>query len=173
MNKSSRYFLSSLGFMLLSALRPMKPLWARIVPVGTLVAVTLVGIALVGIAPALAVDGRDFAGSWRVENVTDLGDEVRLTLHLRVYNYSDADVVGGTILLTDRLAPGASYGSFLGVDIRDRESVGLFSDVIIPRAEYDYWAIGGHPCLHIEFTDASADAVSRTIELHPMLPGEE
>jgi len=146
----------------------MRRLWVWNMALGT-----FVSVALLVAVPALAKDGRDFAGSWRVENVTDLGQEVRLTLHLRVYNYSDADVVGGTIVLTDWHVAAQSYGSFLGVDVRDRESVGLLGDVTILRAEYDYWAIGGHPRLHIEFTDASADAVWRTIELRPMLPGEE
>ena len=129
----------------------------------------LVGIALV----AGAADGRDFGGSWRVENVMDFGDDVALTLRLSVHNHSHSDVVAGTITVADSLVPGQIYWSFYDVAAPNRESVDLRSDVLVPRAEYEYWAIGGHPHMQIEFMDATGDVVSRTIELGPMRQGEE
>jgi hypothetical protein len=49
-------------------------------------------VLLAPINPGRATDGRDFAGFYEVSNVTDLGDTVRVTLTVRVRNYSDADV---------------------------------------------------------------------------------
>ena len=122
---------------------------------------------------APAKDGRDFAGFYAVNNVTDLGEEVRVTLTVRVYNYSDADVTGATITLEDSLLPDKTYGSFTLVSIRDRESVRLSGDFTIPRREYDQWQEGDTPQLRIEFKDAAGNTVERLIELAPMPVEEE
>ena len=157
MNKSSGYFLSSLGFMLLSALRAMKPLWARIVPVGAFVAVTLVGIAPASVA--------DFAGTWRIQHVS-VGDEVVLVLHLRIVNQSGADVVEATVRVDDPVVPDRqSHPSFNGLAIPANESVDLSGDMIVERWVYEQWLAGGQPSVHIEFADAYGNPVSQPLKL--------
>jgi hypothetical protein len=117
-------------------------------------------------------DGRDFAGFYGVSNVTDLGAEVRVTLTLRIHNYSSSDVADAAFTLEDSLLPDTSYGSITNVPIAHRRSVGLSGDFTITRYEYDLWAYGAMPQLRITYTDASGSIVRRTIELAPMPPAE-
>lgn len=122
---------------------------------------------------ALAKDGRDFAGFYAVSNVTDLGEEVRVTLTVRVWNFSDADVTDATITLEDYALPNATYGSFTHVSIRDRESARLASDFTAPKREYERWENGGTPRMRVAYKDAAGKTVERMIELAPMLLDEE
>jgi hypothetical protein len=41
-------------------------------------------------------DGRDLAGFYAVSNVTDLGEEVRVTLSVRVHNYGQGRTLRAT-----------------------------------------------------------------------------
>jgi hypothetical protein len=129
---------------------------------------------LLPFSPVRATDGRDFAGFYEVTNVTDLGDTVRLTLTVRVYNYSDADVSGATVTLQDPSLVGNDYGSYPGtVSIADRESARLSAEFTISRAEYDRWQEGATPSLRIDYTDSAGNAIRRMIELAQMPVGEE
>lgn len=121
-----------------------------------------------------ATDGRDFAGFYEVSNVTDLGDTVRLTLTVRIFNYSDADLSGATITLQDSLQAATDYGSYPGsLSLADRESVRLTNEFTLPRTEYDRWQNGATPSLRIQHSDGAGNAVQRMIELAAGLAGEE
>ena len=122
---------------------------------------------------ALAKDGRDFAGFYEVADTLDLGEEVRVTLRFRIFNYGDADVQGAIITLEDSLLLPASYGSFDFISIEQGNSVRLEKDFFIPQSEYDLWQSGATPRLSVQYTDASAITVHRSVELLKMLVGEE
>ncbi len=123
---------------------------------------------------SLATDGRDFAGFYDVSNVTDLGDTVRVTLTVRVLNYSDADVSGATVTLQDSFLIDTDYGTFPGtISIPDRDSVRISANFTVSRAEYDSWQSGGTPRLRVDYQNNSGNAVRRTIELAEGLAGEE
>jgi hypothetical protein len=133
----------------------------------------LAGAALAGAVTLGANDAHDFSGSWRVENVIDLGGNTGLTLRLELYNHSTTDVLDGSITISDSLVPADAYGSFNCGIVRARERVDVTADVVVSRAEYEHWASGGHPHLTMEFANAVGELVSRTIELGPMRPEEE
>lgn len=138
----------------------------------TLLIVLLVAIALTILVPGrvLAADGRDFAGFYQTGEVTELGEHVEVELVVRVFNYSDADVLGASIVLEDSSLPGRALGSFLQtVDIRERESVRATSTFIIPRPEYERWQDGATPPLRLELADAAGTTRLAPIELAPML----
>ena len=131
-------------------------------------------LILLAASTAVAKDGRDFAGFYEVSNVVELGQELQVTLTVRVFNYSDADVNDATITLEDSLLPGETYGSYLTpVYVQPRESVRLSDHFTIPRREYEYWQEGGTPSLTIKFRDPDGNTILRMIELAPMLVGGE
>ncbi len=114
-------------------------------------ALTLLCLLLLGAGLLSAEDVRDFAGLYMIGEITDLGDQVRVSLTVRVTNYSGADVVAATITLEDSLLPGQSCGTFLRL--------------VIPRREYDQWQSGPTPQLRIEFKNGAGQTVQRMIEL--------
>lgn len=132
-------------------------------------------VVLLAAGGLLAEQGRDFAGFYKLgEDVTDLGEEVRVTLTVRIFNYSDADVIGAKIVLEGSLLPGEDLGSFAAiVDIRDRESVRVSEPFTVPRREYEQWQEGGSPRLRLEFTDAAGTKQRAPVELAPMLVDPE
>ncbi len=118
-------------------------------------------------------NGRDFAGFYDVKDATDLGSEVQLTLLLRLFNYSDAEVADATLTLRDSLLRQKSYGSFPSVSVGDRQSVRLSGGFTIPHREYERWQRGAVPNLIIEFKDAAGKSIRRRIELVKMPLGEK
>jgi len=129
---------------------------------------------LLSAALAMPADGgRDFAGSYALSEVTDLGPEVRVTLTVRVHNYSDADVSDATITLEDSLFPDTSYGQFEHVSIARGESVRLQDVFMVASSEYEVWQAGGAPHLRVRFRDAAGKDAERLIELAPGLREEE
>lgn len=108
---------------------------------------------------SLAEDGRDFTAMYAVSNANVGSDTVALTLTLRLFNHSGADVADATVVLEDPSQQGGSFGSITGVAVRYREDIRLSADFIISRAEYDAWQQGGQPKLHIDFTDANGNSV--------------
>ena len=128
-------------------------------------------VLLVGIL-APAKDGRDFAGFYDVADTLDLGEEVRVTLRFRIFNFGDADVQGAIITLEDHVQL-TSYGSFDFISIEQGNSVRLEKDFFIPQWEYDLWQEGATPRLSVQYTDAAANTVYRSVELMEMLVGEE
>jgi hypothetical protein len=151
--------------MLAQSLRPGSvPLLA-----GVLLLVTLVVPANVP-----AEDVRDFAGFYKVGEITDLGDQVTLPLTVRIFNYSGAEVIGARIILEDSLVPGEDRGSFAAtVDLPDRESAAASDTFTVPRHEYEQWQEGAHPWLRLEFTDAAGTKQRAAVALAPMLIDEQ
>lgn len=136
----------------------------------------LASLLLLASGPRTAAeDGRDFAGFYQVgEDVTDLGEDVRVTLTVRIHNYSGADVIGAKIILEDSLLPAEDLGTFAAiVDIRYRESARASEPFTVPLRLYDQWQEGVPPHLRLEFTDAAGTKQRAPVELGPMLVDEE
>ena len=147
----------------------MHPLCVSRERVGILACLILLAASL-----APAKDGRDFAGFYEVSEVMRFVDEFQVTLTVRVFNYSDADVNDATITLEDSFLPGEPYGSFITpVYFQDRESVRLSDRFTIPRREYEGWQEGRTPRLTIEFMDADGNTLRRPVELAQMPLGKE
>ena len=130
-------------------------------------------VLLLAAVPTHAANGRDFAGFYEIENVTEQGPTVRLTFSVRLFNYSGAKVSGATLTLRDRLLPPQGSGSFPSLSFGDRESVRVSAEVTISRFEYERWRRGGVPNLLIEFRDAQGNLVRRRAELTQRPVGKE
>src|SRR5207249_7198308 len=72
-------------------------------------ALVLVGLALAGTAWG---DGREFSGFYRVSDVSVSGDTASLTLTLRLFNHSTADVLNETVMLCDWVITSRNLGTF-------------------------------------------------------------
>lgn len=132
------------------------------------------GLVLFPALSGRAADGRDFLGTYKVTDATDLGGSYRVTLKLRFFNYSDSDVINATVTLQDSLRPGTDFGSFADtVSIASKDEVRLSGDFTISREEYMSWSNGGAPSFRIEFSDGSQGQVRRTIEVTEAVAGVE
>ncbi|MFL6451825.1 MAG: hypothetical protein ACJ746_29775 [Bryobacteraceae bacterium] len=131
------------------------------------------GVLLSAPRPLAAADGRDFAGSYQLTDIFDQGDTLIATFTARVFNYSDADVSDGTVVLDSRIVPGQSYWSFPSVSVVNRGSVRLRCVIKIPRAEYNTWQQGARPNLHVDTANDDGTSLRRMVELTRNLSGEE
>ena len=129
-------------------------------------------LALFATTPALAGNGRDFAGFYHYEKTADVGDTKQMTLSLRLFNYSGANVADAVVMLEGQLPLGETYGSIAGVYVDDGASGPVTGTFAIPDADYQRWQAGALPHLRIEYTDSNGNRVRRPIELIPALMGE-
>ena len=124
-------------------------------------------LIFLGATQSAAVDGRDFAGFYELNNVVDQGNVVLFNLAVRVFNYSDADVIGASVVLEDPLLLEA-YAVFPNVRIDYQGSVLLSGAASVPGWEYDQWRRGGSPRFTIAYEDAAGNVILRLIELVQM-----
>ena len=116
---------------------------------------------------SLAANGRDFAGFYEIRNVVDMGDQASVTLIVQPMDYSGADVFGATITVRDAFLINA-YATFI-VDLPNRETTVLQSDITFPKSEYERWRQGVPPVVLIRYTDAAGKTHRGPIELVPMI----
>lgn len=126
--------------------------------------VVLLGLAWVGLAQA---NGREFSGFYRVSDVSVSGDTASLTLTLRLFNHSGADVSNAAVVLHDVFIPTRNYGTISNVNVPAEHVVQFSGTFQVPQREYQSWQQGRRPFLMIEYTDAAGNKVRRPIEVAP------
>jgi len=116
-------------------------------------------------APAIAKDGRDFAGFYSLSSVAQQGDAVRVTLELQLFNYSGADLRDAVIAV--RQSPGmADLGSFAPVPLwRDGHDVVVGRQFTVPRSEFEQWSTHGQPNVVVLHTDSDGQPCRGTAQL--------
>ena len=128
---------------------------------------------LLAVTPVLAKDGRDFAGYYQIRDISEGKDAVRLTLQLKLFNYSDADIRNGGVALYDSSPAHSPIGGFNTIPLwRLRAEANLSQQFTIPRAEYERWQRGAPPALFFLFKDAHGHVLQRQVELiqRPLTP---
>jgi hypothetical protein len=134
--------------------------------------VLLTALLLIPIA-GVAKDGRDFAGYYSLTDVTEQSSEVKLTLTVQVFNYSDADIKQASLVL-HQSGPGMIVdGAFPAVKVfHNQADVRLSQEFTVPRDEYRRWQNGVVPRLMVHFMGANGIEQHRSIQLsrRPMLP---
>ena len=98
---------------------------------------------------AMAKDGRDFAGFYKVSNPKIQGDKGQLTLNLQVHNNGDTDVSHAIITLRQNTGldfVGATRPLAL---LRVHDHVNLSQQFTLSRREYEKWRNGSEPGLSI------------------------
>ena len=132
-----------------------------------------IALLLYGTGSALAENGRDFAGSYAVTNETDWGEDVSLTLSLRIVNYSGADVTDALLTLDDPLFLDEVYADLGVIDVAYRRQVVVSKDIVLPFEEYQRWREGQPPQVQLEYLTADGNPARRPVELMAMPLGEE
>jgi len=121
----------------------------------------------------LAKDGRDFAGYYSLTNATEQNNEVKLTLTVQIFNYSDADIKQASVVL-HHSGPGMIVeGSFPPMKVfRNQTDVRLSQEFTVSREEYRRWQNGMVPNFVVHFMGANGIEQNRSIQLsrRPMLP---
>lgn len=116
-----------------------------------------------------AKDGRDFAGSYGFTDVQDQGDNVHLTLHLRLHNFSDADIRGAIITLREGSTGVGLWGSFPAVKLwQKNHEVKVSQEFTVPKREYEDWLRPpAQPNVVIIYQDAQGNTWQKGAQMRP------
>jgi len=118
------------------------------------------------VAAPVRAAGPELAGSYRIEQVTNLGGQVRVTLHVRLVNNSQGEVfVTQAALETRSRKQGPAAAAAVVTRLAPRESTTLEQQVVVSRAEYESWTKGERPSLRVALRPGTGNAVTRTISL--------
>ena len=75
------------------------------------------GLALASVSIAAAKQGRDFAGTYQLSNISEAGNSVHVTITLKVFNYSGADIRNSGVALFSSDANHEAIGAFAVVKL--------------------------------------------------------
>ena len=114
---------------------------------------------------AAGKNGRDFAGIYQIKNSANQGATVRVTLAIRVFNYSENDVTDGSVSFRQSDASHNILGSISGVSVSEHQSVLVTAEISVPLSEYTRWHRGARPVVTIEFQDADGNPQSEPVEI--------
>jgi len=132
-------------------------------PSGLLRLSLLVSLLLAG--AALQAAGTELAGTYRVEQVTDLGSEVRVTLHIRLVNNTTQDLAVVEISLRDLHQSGERAAVPAVTRLQPREGTTVEHEFVVSRAEYERWSKGVRPALEVRLQSAGGREVRRAVYL--------
>ena len=119
-----------------------------------------------------AEHGRNFAGSYHLTDVADHGTIVKFDLHVKIFNFSGADVNGASVSLGGRTiqrdADAADYqGAFNDVSIPYRKFVELSGTFTAPAREFHEWERGAVPNLVVTYMNDEGKETRSRVELRP------
>lgn len=126
----------------------------------------LLAILLLTALCAFAKDGRDFAGRYSIHDVTEQGDNVQLTLHLKVVNNSAADVKNAVITLRQNTGIDLAGQTKPIKLLPDHGVAKVIQQFTISKREYQNWSKGATPTMFIVY-QAKGSQWSRYIQLAP------
>jgi hypothetical protein len=120
-----------------------------------LVCSLLTAILLATVA-ARASSGREFSGYFDVSHVQEQGDLVQVTLHLKLFNHSEADAKSVIVTLFDSSPVMTLRGNFQPVKVwKSHKFIEMSQEFTITRREFKEWmAAPAQPNLVILFQDA-------------------
>lgn len=129
-------------------MRFMRP--SRAWQTGLVLAVLLLAIT----APAKS--GREFSGYFDVSGIHDQGDLVQLTLHLKLFNHSDADARGVIVALANSGPSMMLRGSFQPVKVwKSQHFLEMSQEFTVSKQEFREWMTApAQPNLIIMYEDA-------------------
>jgi len=116
---------------------------------------------------SFAKDGRDFAGYYNVADATEQGDQVQVTLRVRVFNYSGQDIRQALVVLHQPAGLGI-YGVIKPIKMLPALKDGKVSEqVTIPRHVYEQWQKGDSPEISLVYHDAQGTRWEKSIQVAP------
>lgn len=104
----------------------------------------------------------NFAGAYVISHVVEEGDQVHLTVTLRLNNLYNTEIKGGIVVLLDSQPDHVLIGKLATIqDLPRLGHITVSNTVTVPSAEYDNWQRGHEPVF--EFLVPDADG---SIEAH-------
>ncbi len=126
-------------------------------------------LLLVG-ATTVEANGYEVAGFYRVEQVTDLGPQVRVSLYIRLLNNTSQNVSITRLSLHDAHAQGRPSPVPGWTTLQPRQVTTVEKEFVISRSEYQSWSKGARPMLQVALQSAGAHEVARAIPLRRLPP---
>ena len=130
----------------------------------------LVALALLLGPPSTHAQRRDFAASYQLTNIEEAGSSVSLTITLKLFNYSGAEIRNGAVVLCD--SSGDLQPNRKAIDAFDLiESLPAYRATTlrhrftVPSSEYARWKQGGEPELVFLKPDSEGNAHEVHIDL--------
>ena len=105
---------------------------------------------------ATARTGREFSGYFDVSGVQEQGDLVQVTLHLKLFNHSDADAKSVIVTLVDSSPAMTLRGNFQPVKVwKSQQFIEMSQEFSVTKREFSEWmAPPAQPNLVILFQDS-------------------
>lgn len=122
---------------------------------------------------------RDFMAYYNIQNVSEAGNNVHLTLQLKIFNYSGADIRQGAVALYNSEPTPAHLGGFNAVKLfRAHHDVDLVQQFTVSKREFTRWQSGANPALFFLSKNAKGQVLKSHIDLvrrplpPPIQPGQ-
>jgi len=144
-------------------LRPARRVFVSAVPLFLLLATLTLNAA-----------GRGaFQGYFNFRQVNVVGDQVSLTMDIRVLNHTGANVRNATVSIQGLYQSTASYGSFPALSFASGLAANATQIFNVPQKEFELWQSGARPRFVVSYTDAAGNTVQQPVELlrHPLKGG--
>jgi hypothetical protein len=124
----------------------------------------VMGVLLAG---ALARAGLKYpvTGFYSFQRVTDLGDEVRVTLNMRLVNTSDEDFSEAKLVLGSPRPWVHIRGTVPPLLLRPHSEDSFTEDFTLPSTEYERWRKGERPLLVMQFHRADGKVMKQLVRL--------
>jgi len=104
-------------------------------------------------------------GFYSITQITDLGAEVRVTLHMRLVNTSDEDFSSAKFVLLGAHPWVRIRGTIPSLFLRPHSEDSFTEDFTLPHAEYERWLRGGQPLLVMQFHAANGKEMKQAVWL--------
>jgi hypothetical protein len=100
----------------------------------------LLAALLLSTVAVAATGGRDFTGYFDVSGVQQQGELVQVTLHLKLFNRTDADAKGVIVTLLDSSPAMTLRGNFQPVKLwKSRQFIEMSQEFTITKREFNEW----------------------------------
>jgi hypothetical protein len=141
-------------------------------PINKLACSGLVLLLVLGFYASRGAAGQVVSGVYKVTQTTDLGNEVRVTMQIRLMNASEDRIFVTQARVREFLPHGKPKDEPVGVILGPHDSVEFTHEFIIAKKEYELWSRGERPRLGLRLQVAGAEETTMTIALM-QLPGSK
>jgi hypothetical protein len=116
----------------------------------------LLAVLSLATVAASSKSGREFSGYFDVSGVQEQGDVVQVTLHLKLFNHSDADAKSVIVALMDSSPAMTLRGNFQPVKVwKSQHFIEMSQEFSVSKREFREWmAPPAQPNLIILFQDS-------------------
>jgi hypothetical protein len=106
---------------------------------------------------AASSNGREFSGYFDVSGVQEQGELVQVTLHVKLFNHSDADLKSVIVTLVDSAPSWVLRGNFQPVKVwKSQQTIDMSQEFTVSKSEYQLWTHApAQPNLVILFQDGN------------------